>query len=333
MPFSTTGNIGYDDTREWTFNEEVDSNETVLQILMLLVLNISNLVQSLEQNFSQEQPMRLSYAFDDLKNQGWFDPFKTADRAQLYLPCNDDYHAVWRELDQLDEDPHLYLFTFPSSEWQRDQLLEPFEIGWHGWDEKQRWTLHYQPELRTNVLQNPECAERYERFLSLAEQLNSTALHIGLEFARTLDECRTTSGLADRVMNGGLALTRFLHYLPGSANHAARAHRDRSGITVHWWESSPGLVFYRSTQDWYDAPHGVSPIVFAGKKLWMTTKGKTPALVHGVRDMREMSAQAQSHRYSIVSFVHWEPLSEQEIQFRSTHRELAASFPYDKRLR
>jgi hypothetical protein len=270
---------------------------------------------------------RLDYAVEDLKVQGWFDPFKTTDKKLLFLPHERQYQAVWNELDQLASDPLRELATVPEHEGRLDELGDPLEEGISDWDEKGRWMFHYQKGLGNTLRDHSEFALKYQQFLTIAGHLNDMALHIANELAKVFESQGYCSARLSRSLaEGGSAMTRFPHYRPGCASSAAPAHRDRSGLTIHWWESQPSLVFYDNERRVRTSPEDASAVCFPGRKLWASSMGHFPQLIHGVCDMRPLMMQEQNHRRAIVSFVHW-PLSDDALRYIRNHPAESETYP------
>ncbi|MGH7141318.1 MAG: hypothetical protein ACREGH_01625, partial [Minisyncoccia bacterium] len=184
--------------------------------------------------------MRLDYAVKDLKEQGWFDPFKEASRDAVY-PLPREFRAAWEELEALANSPDTEFFVVPKHLWPIDELGEPSEQGWFGWDYKRRRMLVYGQQLASQLEHRIDLQLRYQRLLTLAQNVNDNALNIAREFAQVMDaHTGGKFGLSDALKRNGSAVTRFLRYRP-NPERLNPEHLDRSFLTVHAWESHDGL--------------------------------------------------------------------------------------------
>lgn len=99
-----------------------------------------------------------------------------------------------------------------------------------------------------------------------------------------------------------LVTLRFLHYTPEDTNETVLAapHFDRSGFTLHLYESIPGLQLLNWNNEWQDAPISESStIVFSGYQLEYKTQEDIQKTWHRV-------AHRPGHnetRISLIAFV------------------------------
>jgi len=151
----------------------------------------------------------------------------------------------------------------------------------------------------------------YESFFEGCDLLNTYAHQLVIRVAEMFDMHDRKNGtaypssLAEKFRNGTV-VTRVLRYLERSERSVdAAIHLDRSGMTVHWYSSHPGLAII----DNRGHPQRIRETaldtiaLFPGKKFAATTRGVYgPGTLHGVRAERNDGVRAD--RFAVVTFVH-----------------------------
>ncbi len=108
--------------------------------------------------------------------------------------------------------------------------------------------------------------------------------------------------LRDKVRKAhDLHTLRFLSYHQNIEGGFAQSHTDRSGITLHLWENSPGLKLLVEGDDGpriaYSSQHAKA-LVFFGRKAAYETNGVLTPLKHAV------DKEVEGDRKSFVCFIH-----------------------------
>ena len=140
-------------------------------------------------------------------------------------------------------------------------------------------------------------------FLQFGEALYGAVRELSLEIGRDLG--RFVPTLPTELEKGRDLLTlRFLHYTPERSDDEslADAHFDRSGFTLHLFESHPGLQLLDWNMMWKDAPiRDGNTVIFTGYQLELQMKGELQKTWHRV--IRKKDALGSGSRISIVLFV------------------------------
>lgn len=133
--------------------------------------------------------------------------------------------------------------------------------------------------------------------------INATAFGIG-DFLDHLEGALSLRGLKQGVMDAkDRWVFRYLHYFGGCGigDQIAASHSDRSGITLHLFESGPGLEYLDFGKQWRPMPvqDGCTAII-PGMQLQFASENKVKALCHRVLATEESYV---SGRYSVVCFI------------------------------
>lgn len=140
-------------------------------------------------------------------------------------------------------------------------------------------------------------------FFSFGDALYRATRDLALEIGRDLGKHLPT--LPEELEKGKDMLTlRFLHYTPEKADDLslADAHFDRSGFTLHLYESHPGLQLLDWNLQWKDASiREGSTVMFTGYQLELLSKGVLQKTWHRV--VRKKEALGNDSRVSVVLFV------------------------------
>lgn len=184
-----------------------------------------------------------------------------------------------------------------------DELGWEKDVGLHRrTDRENKWFFHYMPGEFA-----PLAEDSYRDFLRACHALSKSAQSRTVEVAREIERFKG-AGLV-RAVQDGWVMTRILCYLDREIEKPdATTHFDRSGFTVHWASTHPGLILF----DMQGRRHSVSELrtdhaaVFPGKKF--PGFYQDPRLIrgcHGVRDGRRDSVDGSiKPRIAVVSFVH-----------------------------
>lgn len=114
------------------------------------------------------------------------------------------------------------------------------------------------------------------------------------------------NGLRQEVVSSRDAswILRFLHYFEGSkpGEEIAKAHADKSGFTLHLYESDPGLQYLDHDYKWKGVPISSEDIViFPGMRGQYRSENDLKATCHRVVANKVTAAKG---RFSVVCFVH-----------------------------
>ncbi len=145
--------------------------------------------------------------------------------------------------------------------------------------------------------------KRLNDFFEFAHGIWSLASDLVLEIGKELD--RDIPGLHQQLIKGrDKQLLRLLHYIPKKDDdiNLADQHFDRSGFTLHLYESHHGLQYLGFDNEWKDAPiKKGETIVFSGYQMEVITNGKVQKTWHRV--IRKPEYQNNETRISMVLFV------------------------------
>ena len=158
--------------------------------------------------------------------------------------------------------------------------------------------------LLTNQM-NIECLTDDEKFLAANEHLLNALGYFGHSLAAGLDEMYQL-GCADRYMEClkrvqpySTTILRSLFYPDGPEQTGAKAHVDRSFLTIHLGDEGGKLQALDAQGSWMDIspPEGYAIAFFGVKALWVTQGQKSP-LRH-----RSVTIPGQD-RFAFVNFGH-----------------------------
>ncbi len=196
-------------------------------------------------------------------------------------------------------------FVYPEHEgvWDLGYKLRKRTLGredkeyFHYTPKNGEFLSHY--KLEELVKENKAVSDFFEFGDTLYKAVRDLSLDIGRNLGRFL------STLPAELEKGKDLLTlRFLHYTPERAEDEslADAHFDRSGFTLHLFESHPGLQLLNWKMEWKDAPiREGNTVMFTGYQLELLSKGELQKTWHRV--VRKKDALGGESRISIVLFV------------------------------
>lgn len=144
-----------------------------------------------------------------------------------------------------------------------------------------------------------------EAFVKNLAELASFMKPLVTSFAGAVEHHYLLPGFTDEIQgNAGQWFLRFLHYFPGAekGNEIAKAHADKSGFTLHFYESAPGLQYLDRSYQWQDiamSPHRT--VILPGMRGQYRSAGKLKATFHRVIATEET---AKTGRFSAVAFIH-----------------------------
>jgi hypothetical protein len=174
-----------------------------------------------------------------------------------------------------------------------------------------------------NAISQPDLAKN---FILKAQKIHELTQPIIHQFARDIEEHGNLEGFFQEVVDGwGFVIERFIHYFAGQqgTEEIATPHTDKSGFTLHLYESRDGLE-YLWNGIWHPLPVAENQtVIFAGMQLQLRTNQDLLAAWHRVRSVDGAS------RTSLVAFhplVHIEKYDKnrhgrlQEFKPSSTYR-------------
>lgn len=188
----------------------------------------------------------------------------------------------------------------------------------HGGYHDNKVLFHYRRGLIDRLKhENPAFYRRYVEWLNCLSHIHELGLAATfstlVEFAKRglldpayLEYCDPT-----KPGPGAYSITRVIGYLDprvGDEGILARAHYDKSCISLALYEDAPGLEF-EAADGTYIPMHSLprQPVVFTGLKLQEATSGRFSAVHHRVRAVdgwKEKQQQDGLSRISIVFFLH-----------------------------
>jgi isopenicillin N synthase-like dioxygenase len=138
-----------------------------------------------------------------------------------------------------------------------------------------------------------------------ASHVSNVIIPMVMEFAREIERKFGFNGFAQEIADSqDVWYLRFLHYFGERAigDEIATAHADKSGFTLHLYESDPGLQFLDFNKKWIEAPVSADEtVIIPGMRLQYRSKNQLKALFHRVVATKKT---AKTGRFSIVLFVH-----------------------------
>ena len=175
-------------------------------------------------------------------------------------------------------------------------------------------------------LDNPEVSH----FVETAKGLVEIVEPLVLNFANHAEK---EFGLKDLAKDTADAkpqwFIRFLHYFGNrkDGDEIATPHADKSGFTLHLYESDPGLQYLDAKKQWQDMP--VSPnetVIIPGMRFQYRSRGNIKAVYHRVIANEKT---AREGRYSIVCFVHFTRTPAYDKQRAGRLQEFQPGFNYE----
>lgn len=152
--------------------------------------------------------------------------------------------------------------------------------------------------------------KRYPEFIVKIPDIIDQLEPLIVEHVDQIEEEEGIRGLVREVMNGRSYWTiRYLHYYNQDQSNPdqplAKAHIDKCGITLHLYESSPGLQFLcPDTRVWHPISTGTGYIM-NGAQMQLRTYNGTKADVHRVINVNDKNNNKENSkgRYAMVFFV------------------------------
>ena len=212
--------------------------------------------------------------------------------------------VAWREFCRLPQETKEH-FAFPDHQeiWDPGYKMRERAKGredkeyFHITSKNNEFLDYY--KLNDEVHQSKEL----ENFFAFAENVWKQASALVLEIGKDLD--KDIPGLAAQLEKGrDKQLLRLLHYIPKEDDDISLAdqHFDRSGFTLHLYESHNGLQYLDFDMVWKDAPiKDGETIVFNGYQMEVITNEKIKKTWHRV--VRNKQYKEGETRISMVLFV------------------------------
>lgn len=168
------------------------------------------------------------------------------------------------------------------------------------------------------------------RFVDDARSLTHAVEPLVLQFARDAEQQFSLDGLAREVSESqGSWFVRFLHYF-GNRNvgdEIATPHADKSGFTLHLYESDPGLQYLDFKKAWQEMPVSAGEtVIIPGMRMQYRSRNRLKALYHRVVATAETAAQG---RFSAVCFVHLNRTPAYDKQKSGRLQEFQPGFNYE----
>jgi isopenicillin N synthase-like dioxygenase len=149
-------------------------------------------------------------------------------------------------------------------------------------------------------------------------------------FAYSLENEFVLNGLRQEVVDSqGIWFLRFLHYFgdrhPGE--EIATSHADKSGFTLHLYESDPGLQMLDFQKKWTDIDLSKNEtVIIPGMRLQYRSQNTLKATYHRVIATKET---AREGRFAIVCFIHLSKTPEYNKEKAGRLQEFPPGFNYD----
>ena len=172
--------------------------------------------------------------------------------------------------------------------------------------------------------------ETISRFVKDAEGLASLIEPLVLDFAAQVEREFGLEKFAKEVRTSkDMWFIRFLHYFGDrkEGDEIATAHADKSGFTLHLYESDPGLQYLDFDKKWQEMPvsSGETAII-PGMRLQYRSKNQLKATYHRVVATEKTAKQG---RFSVVCFIHLKDTPQYDKQHAGRLQEFQPGFNYD----
>lgn len=182
-----------------------------------------------------------------------------------------------------------------------------FNKGLSQWRSDERKTVfHYSPAVPEVLREQGAPVGSWHSFFDPSLIVFETAYALGMKVIAALDGIMPGYHFADSCFEAGVEqqYLRYLVYDPRAKGESetATSHQDRCFLTVHLYESAPGLYVGDSphTHVRVGVPHRMVGL-FLGRKASQMTDNKLCALWHGTHEVRALEPQG---RRAAVLFMH-----------------------------
>jgi isopenicillin N synthase-like dioxygenase len=178
----------------------------------------------------------------------------------------------------------------------------------------------------TDKIKNKEALNLVEISKNLVTEMSPFIL----DYARSLEKDFGLTGLEQEVRESkDHWFLRYLHYFGERkvGEEIATSHADKSGFTLHLYESDPGLEMLTMDMNWVPMPVGNgNTVIIPGMRLQYRSKNKLKALFHRVLATKDT---AKTGRFSMVCFVHLMKTPQYDKAKAGRLQEFPPGFNYD----
>ena len=167
-------------------------------------------------------------------------------------------------------------------------------------------------------------------FVGQTETLVDLMEPLIIDFAGQLEETFGMVNLRDEVIESKpIWFIRFLHYFGGreKGDEIATPHADKSGFTLHLYESDPGLEYLDHQKRWRKMPVSRDETaIIPGMRMQYRSRNRLKATYHRVVATEKTAAQG---RFSVVCFVHLKRTPEYNKKKAGRLQEFQPGFNYE----
>lgn len=146
---------------------------------------------------------------------------------------------------------------------------------------------------------------RAANLIAFLGELQEKLVPMVVEFSRAMGEFYDIPRFMEDVeANSRQWFLRLLHYFPGSrpGEEIAKAHADKSGFTLHLYESDAGFQYLDQGKEWQDVKFSPeTTVILPGMRGQYRSRGGLKATYHRVVATPSTSREG---RFSAVLFVH-----------------------------
>jgi isopenicillin N synthase-like dioxygenase len=151
-----------------------------------------------------------------------------------------------------------------------------------------------------------------------------------IDFAKKMEREFTLVGFAQEVAESdGISVIRFIHYFGSSkeGDEIAKSHVDKSGFTLHLYESAPGLQYMDHQKIWREMPVSANEtVIIPGMRGQYRSKNDLKGTCHRVVATAETAIHG---RFSMVSFIHLINTPSYDKENAGRLQELPLGFNYE----
>lgn len=208
---------------------------------------------------------------------------------------------VWKEFCALDESTKT---SFPYI--SADGMGVGYELKkTPGANLDLKEDFHFTPGTSSDLQKSTASNPVANKLVLSAGKLTGLLKPLVVNFAKEMEESFGLEGFAREIEESeDQWFLRFLHYFGDrkEGEEIATAHADKSGFTLHLYESDPGLQYLDRNYAWKDmnVSEGETAII-PGMRGQYRSKGRLKATFHRVVATSET---AKRGRFSMVVFVH-----------------------------
>ncbi len=251
----------------------------------------------------------------------------------------------WRLLESPDRDRFKYDLATESDDQglfdrngEKKDSLTLREAAEKSTQYDNKWFFHCYHTTRDVLRKQGAPVEQYSKLFDACNEFNRMAARFALSVADGLDQInrsapaskRYPGSLVDRFTKARV-VTRLLRYKSRAKDAPlGKVHRDRCGLTAHWFSSHPGLKVFEADRTRIAAADNDPKkiLLFLGENAWPATRGQFgTGVLHGASNLVH-DVSVDQERFVAVTFVHCK-LNAQDLQWKEANKSQLVINPAD----